>query len=175
MQWSFHELAHASFFMKVGQTYWIRVITNILVADASLCDGYGCGNEIFAGDTQLNEAWAEYLGKDHHRRVHPNGQSEVTNLGWLNYPEALENGTSFTHIWIPTGVFFDLTDPNSTSISENLDNITGFSNAQMYNIFSPNIHSFCDYEAKFISQFRTVTVNQFDDLLRQNLHEGCIK
>lgn len=173
MQWSFHELAHASFFMKVGQTYWIRVITNILVGASSPCgDGYGCGNEIFAGDTQLNEAWAEYLGKDHHRRVHPNGEAS-TEFGWLGYPAALERTRIFANAWIPTGVFFDLTDPINTSPQESLDNIAGFSNAQMYSIFSPNIHNFCDYEASFISQFPTVTLRQFENLLIQNLHGEC--
>ncbi|MEO0043242.1 MAG: hypothetical protein RL329_2690 [Bacteroidota bacterium] len=172
MQWSFHELAHASFFMKVGQTYWIRVITNILVADASLCGGYGCGNEIFAGDTQLNEAWAEFLGKEHHRRVHPNGQCETDGNTWVDYPAALEDDRSFQNDWIPTGVFFDLMDATNLTAERN-DQIQGFTIAQQYNIFSPNMHSFCEYRDRFIQLNRGVSTAQFNGVFTQNDFLNC--
>ena len=170
MQGSLHELAHASFFTQVGQIYWVEAITNILVTTNSSCGNYGCGTEVFAGNTQLNEAWAEYLGKDYHRRIHPNGQCEVIGLGWRNYPAALEIGTSFQQNWIPTGVFFDLQDP----ANEPNDVVQGVTNAQMFGVFSPNTHDFCDYKTRFRQNFPNVaTNNQLIRLFTQNNFTVC--
>jgi hypothetical protein len=176
MQGALHELAHASLFTKVGQIYWGEVISNIVAVWAgSSCNGYGCGNEIFAGNTQVNEAWAEYLGKDYHRRIHPNGEVGVDiSVGvssWLAYPQALENGSFFRNAWIPTGVFFDLTDAANTA--EFNDNVQGISISQMYNAFSPNIHNFCDYEDRFLQMNSNITRAQFNGVLLQNGRPNC--
>jgi hypothetical protein len=172
MQGALHELAHASLFTKVGQIYWAEVISNIVtVRVGSSCPGYGCGNEIFAGNTQVNEAWAEYLGKDYHRRIHPNGERETAFNTWQGYPLALENHKAFINDWIPTGVFFDLTDPfNQNELN---DNIQGFTNAQMFNIFSPNIHNFCDFQNRLIQLNPNVTAAQFSGVLTQNGRSNC--
>jgi hypothetical protein len=172
MQWSLHELAHASFFTQVGQLYWERVIINIIAGSTTLCGGYGCGTEVFAGDTQLNEAWAEFIGKEHHRRVHPAGQCEIDANNWVNYPAALEDDPSFQNDWIPTGVFFDLMDATNLRTEPN-DQIQGFTIAQQYNVFSPNIHSFCEYRDRFIQLNPSVSTTQFNGVLRQNNFTNC--
>jgi hypothetical protein len=123
------------------------------------------------GDTQLNEAWAEFLGKEHHRRVHPAGQCEISSNNWVNYPAALEDDRSFHHAWIPTGVFFDLMDDANSS--ERNDDIQGFTITQQYNVFSPNIHSFCEYRDRFVQLNRRVSTAQFNDVLRQNGFTDC--
>jgi hypothetical protein len=127
---------------------------------------------VFAGDTQLNEAWAEFLGKEHHRRVHPAGQCEISSNNWVNYPAALEDDRSFHHAWIPTGVFFDLTD--ATNLTTELDDrIQGFTIAQKYNVFSPNIHNFCEYRDRFIQLNPSVSVAQFNGVFTQNDFFDC--
>jgi hypothetical protein len=176
MEGALHELAHASLFTQVGQIYWGEVITNILAASVNNpCGGYGCGTEIFAGKTQVNEAWAEYLGKTHHRRLHPNGEAVIDVAGggtiWSSYPAALENATFFRNIWIPTGVFFDLTDAANTA--ESNDNIQGITISQMYGAFSPNIHNFCGYEDRFLQMNSNVTRAQFNSVLLQNGRPNC--
>jgi hypothetical protein len=172
MQWSFHELGHASFFKQVGSVYWLQVITNILEThvSGSPCDSYGCGTEVYAGNTQLNEAWAEFIGKTHHSRIHPNGQcrSTIIRNAWLNYPAALESEPSFFQRWIPTGVFFDLAD-GINSNSEPDDVIQNITISQMYRTFSPNIHNFCEYRDQFVTSFPIdVTREQFNRVLTQN-------
>jgi hypothetical protein len=165
MQGALHELAHASLFTKVGQIYWQEVITNIIAGSGTSCGGYGCGTEAFAGNA------AVILGKTYHRRIHPNGVAVTDVVGgsiWLSYPAALENGVFFRNTWIPTGVFFDLTDPFNPSILENLDNVQGVTIAQMYNAFSPNVHDFCDYRNRFVNQNPNVSQAQFNNLLIQN-------
>ena len=170
-QSALHELAHASLFTRVGQIYWIEVITNIVLASNTSCGGYGCGTEPFAGNASVNEAWAEYLGKDHHRRVHPNGEADIGSENWTAYPLALETDQTFVSLWIPTGMFFDLADGFSSS--EPTDNIQGFSNSQMFNAFSPNVRSLCNYKDRFIQLNPNVTTAQFNGVFAQNSSPNC--
>jgi hypothetical protein len=176
---AFHELAHASLFRQVGEIFWIEIIGNILVANNSPCGSYGCGDEVFAGNTSLNEAWAEYLSKEHHRRLHPNGQAqENPPIGipvWRDYPDALENVPSFFQAWIPTGVFFDLRDPVGIAGREIDDQVQNVSISQMFTTFSPNTHDFCEYGERFIERFPQVTRGQINLIFQLNDFTLCIR
>lgn len=174
MQSAFHELAHASLFRQVGDIYWEEVISNIIITNNSSCGNYGCGTEFGAGKASLNEAWAEYLGKEHHRRLHPHltAQAVDDNGNWRSYPDALEGVTSFRQLWIPTGVFFDLRD-NQNLTTEPNDLVQGISIAEMYSVFSPNTGNFCEYRDRFVEFFPNVTRDQFNGVFVQNGFLNC--
>jgi hypothetical protein len=172
MEVSFHEFAHASLFRKVGQTFWIGVISNIVHnrLNNSPCGSvYGCPNGPFAGLTQVNEAWAEFLGKLHHSRHHPNGSAYVRLengiSGWYPYPQALEQVPWFIANWINTGIFYDLMDPST--VNEIHDNLQGFSVLSMYNCFKPTTNGFCDWRNEFLIQNPSVLTSTLNLLMAQ--------
>jgi hypothetical protein len=166
METAFHEFGHASLYQQVGQTYWIGVITNILAANGSNCGGYGCGNETFAGLTQVNESWAEFIGKEYHKRIHPTGRNFVrlTNgiVGWYTCPKAQEDVPWFANNWINTGIFYDLMDP----INEPNDNLQGYSIKNMYNYFTPATDGFCFWKSTFIQNNPSVNQTDLDNLMK---------
>lgn len=179
MQTMFHELGHASLFHQVGQAYWVTVIgqtiSNIITfPSTSINYPYGAGTETFAGLIQINEAWAEFIGKEHHRRFHTNStaQTFVWSLGVRqNYPQAIENDMWFSNPWINTGIFYDLLD--NFSAGENNDNLAGFSIQNMYNCFGPNTNGFCDFRTKFLQNNTGVNPTTLNNLMQiQNQWNG---
>lgn len=180
MNYAFHEFGHASLFQQVGQTYWNGIITNIIAATQSTCSGYGCGNEIFSGLTQVNESWAEFIAKEHHRRIHPAGKCWVKPFWgystWLSYPSSQEDVPYFFNDWLNTGIFYDLIDPINL-INEPNDKLQGYSISNMYNCFTPATDGFCDWRATFIQHNPSVNQNDLDNLMKkQNGWNGiCTK
>lgn len=167
MQTMFHELGHASLFRQVGELYWIDIITNIIVANNSSCGGYGCGTEAHWGKTQVNEAWAEFIGKMHHYRFQPNGKAFVTLFngitGYSPYPQALEDVPWFASIWINTGIFYDLLDQNTPN--ELNDFINSYSILKIYDAFTPKTNDFCDWRSIFVLNNPSINSNQLDLLM----------
>jgi hypothetical protein len=173
MQTCFHELAHASYFRKVGGLYWSYVIGGVVFGGCG--SNYGCGNVWFAGPIQLNEAWAEYLGKEHHRRIHPTtGLVDISNridpnTNWQPYtpafrPTALEIDGTFSEDWIPTGIFYDYTD--GINALEPRDNVFGFTIAEMYNVFNPLVLNICTYQDNLVRRYpNRITTQQSLDIL----------
>jgi hypothetical protein len=165
METMFHELGHASLFRQVGELYWIDLITNILIADKSPCGGYGCGTEPHWGKTQVNEAWAEFIGKMHHYRFQPNGlalvtlSSRITN--YFPYPLALEDVPWFNRDWINTGIFYDMID----GANERYDNIHNYTIRNLYENFTPNTNNFCDWKNDFINNYPNINTNDLENLM----------
>lgn len=174
MQTLFHELGHASYFHQVGQIYWTNVLTQIagnalIYPSSSQNYPYGSGGEPFAGYIQVNEAWAEFIGKEHHRRFHPNGQVSIGitgNMFKAPYPAALENAAQFFNTWINTGIFYDLLDNSNPNITEPNDQLGGFTIQNMFNCMGPNTTSLCHFRAKFLQNNPTVNPVLLDLLMR---------
>jgi len=173
MKSCFHELAHGSLFVKVGGSFWLKTIANTIAVGSNPNGGYGTGNELWEGYTQVNEAWAEYVGKTHGMRIHPNGEVEVDLRVWQRYSIALEQDASFVNRWIPTGTFYDLNDPILNG--EGMDNIAGYSIRQMFNVFTPTTNGMCEYKSNFDRTYPVVTNNQFDNILVLNLYNDCLR
>lgn len=171
METAFHEFGHASLFTKVGQLWWIGVISNVVsvALNGSPCPLYGCGNETGWGLTQINESWADFIGKEHHSRIHPLGKAFVYLPGnmaaWWPYNQALEDVPFFANDWINSGIFWDLRDANN----DGADVIQGYSIQNMYNCFGPTINGFCDYRTKFLATYPVSLVNMNNLMAVQNL------
>lgn len=182
MQTMFHELGHASLFHQVGQAYWVtvtgQIISNIITFPSTSPNyPYGAGTENFAGLIQINEAWAEFIGKEHHRRFHTNAtaQAFVWSLGVRQaYPNAIENDRWFSNPWINTGVFYDLLDPVN---NEPNDGLGGFSIQNMFNCIGPNTNGFCDFRTKFLQTNSGVNSTTLSKLMQiQNQwNNNCYK
>jgi hypothetical protein len=171
MHTCFHELGHASQFRRVSSTYWIPYITNILATVGSPCGGYGCGNELFFGRTQVGEAWAEFIGTAHARRWHPNGQKVSTFFlnQFVRYDRALEEERWFANNWIGTGVFHDLMDVNNTLNEENnWDFVGGMTIRQLYEVHNPSVTSMCLYRFRLFQLYPFLNRAQVDEIFRQN-------
>lgn len=56
-----HELAHASHYAKVGNSYWNKYVEYILRSFLSTGSTYGTGAEEYAGHCAVGEMWAYYL------------------------------------------------------------------------------------------------------------------
>ena len=56
-----HELAHASHYSKVGNSYWNKYVEYILTSFVASGSTYGTGKEDGAGYCEVGEMWAYYL------------------------------------------------------------------------------------------------------------------
>lgn len=167
MQTMFHELGHASLFRQVGEIYWIEIITQIVsnFLTSSPCGTYGCGTELSYGKIQVNEAWAEFIGKTHHYRFQPNGLAWVTlSSGYTDYfpyPLALEDVPWFNQDWINTGIFYDMID----GLNEDKDLLSNYTIKDMYYNFTPNTNNFCDWRNDFINNYPPINAYLLDELM----------
>ena len=151
----FHELAHASLFRRVGSIWWTEAIANVV--SWGNCPGYyGCIGDVHWGKTQVNESWAAYLGREHHKRLHPNASVQVRLITqqWAlkSYTnnQALEEMVYFTeNTWFHPGIFHDLRD--NYSYLEDQDSLSGYSILSMYNAFNPHTNSLCSWRDQFHS------------------------
>ena len=84
-----HELAHASHYVRVGNTYWNRYIKHVLKSFVtSGMKVYGVGTEPDAGYCEIGEMWAYYLQNVLHRERYGYYQSELGTSYWF-HPQIL--------------------------------------------------------------------------------------
>jgi hypothetical protein len=145
MQMTFHELAHASHFRKVGQGFWLDLMMASMSTEG--CPGYGCGTGTDDGNIAVAESWAEFLGTDHALRNQPNGMTLSTSTGgWMLFADLLEFDRWFGSNWIPSGIYNDLRDVTNADPGENLwDRTGGLTIAEMYDAFGPHTDQICFY------------------------------
>jgi hypothetical protein len=116
------------------------------------------------------------IGKEYHKRIHPNGKDFVrlyTEIwGWYAPIEAQEDVPWFINNWINTGIFYDLLDP----INEEYDNLQGYSIQNMYNCFGPESNGWCSWRSQFIQHNPNVNTTDLDKLMiNQNNWDGICK
>ena len=93
---TFHELAHASHFKKVGNVYWSKYINYIVTYGA-----YGDGKGHNAGYCGVGEMWGNYIGayfeKKEYSRTNWNGLyhgEDWYNPGFLRYVDDISDVTT---------------------------------------------------------------------------------
>ncbi len=158
---AYHEFAHASHFVNVGQGYWLDVV------EAETETG-GHGDQ-FSDDADLIavvESWAEYIGMSYaHRRYL--GNSAFRPSSW---EERLDRTWNENPNHIPIGLHHDLVDDveplrscdqdvitNCTNIIA--DNVTGFTNAQMFSVLDENTRTIDTYQQNLINNHLGNTPN----------------
>ena len=150
---TFHELAHASHFEKVGSGYWTKYINYIITYGS-----YGNGTGHNVGICALGEAWAYHIGYQL-TLAEFNGvggtadNSEITVAGFEDFTpfdrpgvdiDRTRFGTQITSWegWIPGGLMGDLIDTNADNYRAGFtDNAEGYANEDIYNALDWGIES----------------------------------
>lgn len=139
----FHEFAHASHFAQVGSNFWSELIVFEILAG-----GWGTENSLGAPLIALCESWAEHIGESytHDRYGAANSGGGPTDT-WQTELEETRNNTP-NHV--PIGLYHDLIDDvpdvnpacednDGTSCGPIVDNVSGFSNGEMFSLLTPFI------------------------------------
>ena len=114
---NFHEMAHASHYLKAGLFWWNKLTTyEVYQIEMNLNDSdpYGDGTFPDAGYCAVAESWAEHIGASFSNFI-------VEDLDQLY----LENG------FIPRGLYWDLYDIANENWLVS-DNIGGFNNSMFF-------------------------------------------
>ncbi len=84
-----HELAHASHYVRVGNSYWNKYIKHVLKSYVtSGMKVYGVGTEPEAGYCEVGEMWAYYLQNVLYKERYGSYQSELGTSYWF-HPQIL--------------------------------------------------------------------------------------
>ena len=167
MQTAFHELGHASHYVRAGTGYWIDFSWAILFPNGG-CGGYGCGTGTDDGNVAVGESWAEFIGTNHALRRYPLGQKNSVFFGGLvRFDRALEEEMWFFNDWIPTGIYNDLMD-NFNVILEPWDNVNGATIRQLYLVFNPDVDFICDYQEEFLRLYTNFNRNDVELIFRNH-------
>jgi hypothetical protein len=150
---TFHELAHASHFEKVGSRYWTKYINYIITYGS-----YGDGSGMNTGICALGEAWAYHMGYQltlaEFRGVGGTiDNSEITLVGFEDFTPFDRPGVDINRPrrggvivswegWIPGGIMADLIDTNTDNYRVGFtDNAEGYTNEDIYNALDWGIES----------------------------------
>jgi hypothetical protein len=159
----YHELAHASHYRKVGNSYWSSYIAYIVQHG-----GYGDSETNGSGRIAISEAWAEFCGARFAHLRYGNNNSAPNSTSWLEYIERFKpypnpNNWSYWN-WIPDGVIHDLTDNGEPTWLTNVtDNVSGYSISQCFGSMDADITSVTGYKTRFINEYgssQQVNINE---------------
>lgn len=150
---TFHELAHASHYKKVGNRYWRKyidkIIDNWLFHNSTSPYGSGRGNnhELVG----LGEAWGNHIG--HFLIIQEFGNNNnvlslnaFENFDPLKRTNKVSKGyytgrTGWTG-WMPCGIMHDLMDTNTDLVrTGHIDNASGYSIRNIYDALDYGVES----------------------------------
>ncbi|RLD40983.1 MAG: hypothetical protein DRI86_14295 [Bacteroidetes bacterium] len=123
-----------------------------------------------AGRIALCESWAEHIGKTIAHETYP-----TNNLTSIieTYIERLDKTWNEVPNHIPIGLYHDLIDGGTEPISWNrdwsssttvLDNVSGFSNHQMFQCLNSNTVDIDDFKQLLISDYLNTTSNTTNEV-----------
>jgi hypothetical protein len=192
---TYHELTHSAHYAALGNAWYTSFVNAEEYEDVTnLSSGYapyGDGSSsTYSPIIALGEGWAYYMGHYLANKtygikascttlqidIHGNAINTSCPSGSSNPQlDALENfnpnlGNDPFH-WIPTGLFYDMMDntPNETvanGFSVN-DNVSGYTNAQMFNAFQSTVYTLHDYRIKLLQQTTNPTSGNVPNLFLQ--------
>ena len=154
-QTEFHELGHASQFLKVGERWYEEMQKGEILSGSS---SYGNPGDFAWGKVQVAESWAEFIGTEYARRRYGDfGFKRSAMLGnpYINFTNLNQEKEDWFHSrWIPSGIYYDLIDKDNLNPLEDVWDMVSSSNiANIYSVFSPSTENMCDYRVQFISAY----------------------
>lgn len=148
---TFHELAHASHYKKVGNGYWRKYIDKIIdnqlfhASTAPYGSGRGNNHELVG----LGEAWGFHIG--HFLTIQEFGNNNrilslnaFENFDPLQRPQGdgVDKFRTFWEGWMPCGIMHDLMDSNTDLIRTGFrDNASGYSIKNIYDALDKGVES----------------------------------
>ena len=152
---AFHELSHASHFVRAGAPFWTDLAVAEIQADFAVGHPWGLSTSPEAGRIALCESWAEHIGGTYAHRKY--GTNNTVSGTWAR---KLERTRNFRLDHIPIGIYHDLADTGTEPLSfDELDGgsgvvadaVSGFTIAQMYGLFTPVMVSPTQYRDALIA------------------------
>ena len=165
----YHEMSHASHYTQVGTTWYTQFVNaelaEIVAHPSGSLNPYGDGHSSNSPIIALGEAWAYHMGHFlADQRYGVNASCHIEQPGHTFCP----NGTNHPHIdvlenfdpnytpdpfsWIPKGLMEDLIDNTPTETFPVIDNVNGFTIAQLFNALQSDVTTIPAYRARFIQQ-----------------------
>ncbi|WP_419803463.1 hypothetical protein [Mucilaginibacter sp.] len=167
----YHELTHAAHYAALGNGWYgpfvdaeLSALNATYFSDKAYVP-YGRSTSSYHNIIALGESWAYYMGhyladKEYGRIA--GCQNEQIGGGYycnanntrnphLDVLEAFDpnlQGDPFN--WIPQGLFYDLKDPANETNFPVTDQVSGYTNQQMFNAFQSNITNLQDYRIKLL-------------------------
>ncbi len=189
----YHELTHAAQYAALGNGWYTTFVSNeeyeIINNLWGAHSPYSDGNNSFAGIVGLGESWAEYIGQYFADKKYGLNSSEdyfgfgggdYTNnhpiAGFSSHLNDLENfdpTSSAPFHWIPVGIYYDLMDTrnDATAMPRVIfsvdDQVSGYTNQQMFNAFTSSTNSLATYKASLLQQNGNNQSTQVNSLFSQ--------
>lgn len=131
---------------------------------------YGDGTNSQSAITTLSEGWAYHLGHyftderygnsssdlydDGQQASYYNGSPTAGLSSHLNLLENFNPNSATAHFkWIPKGLFYDLNDTRNDFLFDPTmtnDQVSGYTNQQLFNAFQSNIYTLQDFRIKLL-------------------------
>ncbi len=169
----YHELTHAAHYAALGSSWYGNFvdgeISTLIRAYASdnAYTPYGRSTGEFHDKIALGEGWAYYMGHylaDKEYGITYSGYTVEQGIGYTNnnpiyglssHLNLLEDfspyRTNDPFYWIPQGLFYDLMDSRNETRPV-IDQVSGYTNQQMFNAFNSNINTLQDYRLNLLQQ-----------------------
>lgn len=188
---AYHELTHTAHYTALGIA-WYRNFVDKEVSEIisnfgnSTYSPYGGGNNSYSSPViALGESWAYYMGHYLADRTYGlnSSQSDEQGIGYTNnnplpglssHLNLLEDFSPYRlpdpFHWIPQGLFYDLMDTrNEQKLTGGPvdDNVSNYTNQQMFNAFQSTIFTLQDYRIKLIQQNLNNQTTQVTNLFFQ--------
>jgi len=175
---TYHELAHAVHYRKVGNSYWIAEVAYTIAHF-----GYGDGTAPGADRVEVVETWGNemgyyladrYYGLNHSNNYtpYPINQTPMRHLYGLEDQKYYDSPNEF----IPVGLFRDLVDDNSQNplpgpnglvgVYENptvTDNVKDFTHLQLYHALTSDVTSIPTFRTQLTAIVPGLTGNAQTD------------
>lgn len=157
----YHALTHAAQYNQLGNTWYSNFVNSEIIEVASTFTStykpYGPGTDTYGPIIGLGESWAYYLGHYFSNKkyglsssnFYEQGKTYTNNSplsGFGSHPNLLEdfdpNYITDPLKWIPQGLYYDLNDNRNDrtfNLNAIIDQVSGFTNQQMYNAFNASI------------------------------------
>ena len=165
----YHELSHCAHYQKLGNSWYgpfvqaeISSMQTSLGTDNS---PYGKKTDADAGIIALGEGWAYYMGRHLTDRRYGSVCSRIDNeqgsyfnnnpLPMSSQLNALEGfnplRTTDPFYWIPQGLFYDLRDPRNDLGFPLIDEVSNYTNQQMFSALSSSTTSLPTYKTNLLT------------------------
>jgi hypothetical protein len=178
---AYHEIAHASHYDFVGNSFWSTLITATIMAEVNEGRPHGLSTSVNAGHLAVAESWAQFIELLYSHRTYPT--NELTSI-FTTYGILLETTHNEVAMHIPIGLYNDLIDaraPNGTEpfcsflLTDRTfatcvfvaDDVTGFSISQLFSLLGPGTTNMSIFKASLESSLlpgSNNTQQQIDNL-----------
>ena len=171
---TYHELTHAGHYTALGNGWYTNFVSSETseVINTFLSDNgykpYGRGDKTVSPIIALGESWAYYMGHFLANRQYGFNSlvsveqgfgytNDIPVAGLNSHLNLLEDFSPFRtndpFYWIPQGLFYDLNDNRNDNLFNQqavTDQVTGYTNAQMFSAFQSSILTLQNYRVKLL-------------------------